>query len=184
MHYEIIDKQGQHTRCPDITNLQAILKVADTNTLISLGFHVISIIKTKTKIETKTEKEKEIETEIEIETECANNNVNVDDWYFKPINESWYPESERKLAELSSEYRQLLLSNITNHTPGNIPNHVWVLRHYNSEKMQELAYKLHISKEIDINEYRKQFEAISIEKVINHQDLMALLTDSYNNIPL
>ena len=78
----------------------------------------------------------------------------------------------------------MLSSNTPNHTPGNIPNHVWVLRNYNSEKMQEINYKLHISKNIDINEYRKQFDAISIAKVINHQDLMTLLTDSHSNAPL
>ena len=163
VHYEVLDKQGQHTLYPDIASLQAILSAADTNTLISLGFHVISIIKTKTK------------------TELENNNVCVDDWYFKPISESWYPESESKLAGLSNEYQQMLSSNTRGNTPINIPSHVWVLRHYNSEKMQDIAYKLHISKEIDINEYRKQFEAISIEKVINHQDLITLLTDSHSN---
>lgn len=162
VHYEVIDKLGQHKLYTDITSLQAILSAADTNTLIARGIHVISIIK----------------------SESGNNHVDVDDWYFKPISDSWYPESEIKLAGLSNEYHQMLSSNTPNHTPGNIPSHVWVLRHYNSEKMQEINYKLHISKDIDINEYRKQFDAISIAKVINHQDLMTLLTDSHSNTPL
>jgi len=59
--------------------------------------------------------------------------------------------------------------------------HVWVLRNYKTEKMQELSYRLHIIKDIDIHEYRRQFEAISIEKVINHQDFAALLYESYSN---
>ena len=156
VHYEVIDKLGQHKLYTDIASLQAILSAADTNTLIARGIHVISIIK----------------------SESGNNNS--DDWYFKPISDSWYPESEIKLAGLSNEYNQMLSSNTT----GNTPTHVWVLRHYNSEKMQEINYKLHISKDIDINEYRKQFDAISIAKVINHQDLMTLLTDSHSNTPL
>jgi len=148
VHFEVINKLGKHTHFPDTTSLQAIL-TADTNTLIASGIHVISIISSR------------------------NGNNHVDDWYFKPISESWYPESETKLAQLSNEYQQILLSN----TPG----HVWVLRNYNSEKMQELSYRLHITKDINIHEYRKHFEAISIEKTINHQDFVTLLSDSHSN---
>ena len=36
-------------------------------------------------------------------------------------------------------------------------------------------------KDIDIYEYRKQFDAISIEKVINHNDFMALLCETGEN---
>ena len=152
MHYEVINKMGKHTRFPDITSLQAVLS-ADTNTLISRSIHVISIIKS------------------ESTAESANNQI--DDWYFKPISESWYPESESRLAELSSEYRQMIQSNT--------PNHIWVFRNYNNDKMQELSYRLHITKDIDINEYRKLFDAISIEKVINHNDFMKLLCASGEN---
>jgi len=152
MHYEVISKIGKHTRFSDITSLQAVLS-ADTNTLISRRIHVISIIKS--------------------ESTSESPNTRMDDWYFKPISESWYPESESKLAELSSEYRQMIQSNT--------PNHVWVLRNYNSEKMQDINYKLHITKDIDIYEYRKQFDAISIEKVINHLDFMTLLCESGEN---
>ena len=79
VHYEVIDKLGQHTLYTDIASLQAILS-ADTNTLIARSIHVISIIK----------------------SESGNNHVDVDDWYFKPISDSWYPESEIKLAGLSN----------------------------------------------------------------------------------
>jgi len=150
----MIDKYGKHTPIPDITSLQAIL-AADTNTLITRGMHLISIIHSEN---TRTD------TII---------NYDVDDWYFKPISESWYSESENKLDALSSYYHQMKISN----TPG----HVWVLRNNNSEKIQELSYRLHIIKDIDINEYRKLFEAISIEKIINSNELATLLTDSSSN---
>jgi hypothetical protein len=169
MHYEVISKMGKHTRFPDITSLQAVLS-ADTNTLISRRIHVISIIRSASESASKSESESESESA----SESAN--THMDDWYFKPISESWYPESESKLAELSSEYRQMIQSNT--------PNHVWVFRNYNSEKMQDINYKLHITKDIDIYEYRKQFDAISIEKVINHHDFMALLCESGNNSTL
>ena len=152
MRYEVISKMGKHTRFPDITSLQAVLS-ADTNTLISRRIHVISIIKSESASESASESV----------------NTHMDDWYFKPISESWYPESESRLAELSSEYRQMIQSNT--------PNHVWVFRNYNSEKMQDINYKLHITKDMDIYEYSKQFDAISIEKVINHHDFMALLCE-------
>ena len=108
-----------------------------------------------------------------IGSKCGNNTV--DDWYFKPISNSWYPESEQKLAKLSKEYQQMLSYNT--------PNHVWVLRNYNTQKIQELIYRLHIIKDIDINEYRTQFDTITIEKVINHKDFMTLLNDSHSNPP-
>jgi hypothetical protein len=148
-YYEVIGKEGTRTRYADITGLLYIL-TSNTNELIAQGIHVISII----------------------DSESGSNQV--DDWYFKPISESWNPESERKLEALSSEYQHMVL--------GNVPGHVWVLKHYNSEKIQELSYKLHITKDIDINEYREQLETISIEKVINHQDLVALLSESYSNV--
>jgi len=151
IHYEVIDKRGTYTRFPDAIHLQDILMSA-TDELIARGIYAISIIK----------------------SESGSNQV--DDWYFKPISESWNPESERKLEALSSEYRHMVL--------GNVPGHVWVLRHYNSEKIQELSYKLHITKDIDINEYREQLETISIEKVINHQDLVVLLCVSLSTMAL
>ena len=151
VHYEVINKIGTYARFPDTASLQDIL-MSDTNELISQGIHVISVIK----------------------SESGSNQV--DDWYFKPMRESWYPESERKLEELSSEYCQMLSFNPS--------GHVWVLRNYNSEKIPELSYKLHITKDIDINEYREQLETISIEKVINHQDLVALLSESYSKAVL
>lgn len=154
VRYEMIDKYGKHTPIPDITSLQAIL-AADTNTLIARNMHLISIIHSEnTRIDTIK-------------------NYYVDDWYFKPMSESWYPESENKLEALSSKYLQMKLS----HTSG----HMWVLRNNNSEKMQELSYRLHIIKDIDIHEYRKLFEDISIEKVINHQELSVLLSNSFSN---
>lgn len=139
VRFEMIDKYGKHTHIPDITSIQTIL-AADTNKLIARGMHLISIIHSEN---------------------------DVDDWYFKPISESWYPESEHKLEALSSEYRQMKLS----HTPG----HVWVLRNNNSEKIQELSYRLHIIKDIDIHEYRRLFEAISIEKIINSNEEFVIL---------
>ena len=151
IHYEVIDKRGTYTRFTDATHFQDILMSA-TDELITRSIYVISIIK----------------------SESGSNHL--DDWYFKPISESWNPESERKLKALSSEYRHMVL--------GNAPGHVWVLRHYNSEKIQELSYKLHITKDIDINEYREQLETISIEKVINHQDLVALLCVSLSTATL
>jgi len=151
IHYEVIDKRGTYTRFSDAIHLQDIL-MSDTDELIARGIYAISIIK----------------------SESGSNQV--DDWYFKPISESWNPESERKLEELSSEYQHMVL--------GNVPGHVWVLRHYNSEKIQELSYKLHITKDIDINEYREQLETISIEKVINHQDLVVLLCVSLSTMAL
>jgi hypothetical protein len=177
MHYEVISKMGKHTRFPDITSLQAVLS-ADTNTLISRRIHVISIIKSESASEPASESASESESESASESASESESVNthMDDWYFKPISESWYPESESRLAELSSEYRQMIQSNT--------PNHVWVFRNYNTKKMQNLNYKLHITKDIDIYEYRKQFDAISIEKVINHNDFMALLCESGNNSPL
>lgn len=164
MHYEVISKMGKHTRFPDITSLQAVLS-ADTNTLISRRIHVISIIKSESTSESASESASESTSE--------SVNTHMDDWYFKPISESWYPESESRLAELSSEYRQMIQSNT--------PNHVWVFRNYNTKKMQDISYKLHITKDIDIYEYRKQFDAISIEKVINHHDFMALLCETGEN---
>ena len=151
VHYEVVDKQGTRTRYTDITGLLAIL-TSDTNELIAQGIHVITII----------------------DSESGSNNI--DNWYFKPISESWYPESESKLVELSSEYHQMVL--------GNVPEHVWVLRHYKSETIQELSYKLHITKDIDINEYREQLETISIVKVITHKDLATLLCVSLSTSPL
>lgn len=139
--YEMIDKYGKHTPIPYITSLQTIL-AEDTNTLIARRMHLISIIQSK--------------------------NGQTENWYFKPISETWYPESEATLEALSGEYRQMKLSRTL--------GHMWVLRNHKGEKMQEIDYKLHITKDISIQEYRQLFESLSIDKVINHQELYDLLS--------
>jgi hypothetical protein len=145
IYYEVIDKHGIHTKFTDVNQLLALVK-NNTNWLIASAIHVVSIIHSE------------------------NENNHIENWYFKTAFDSWNPESEMKLAQLSNEYKEIAATK----TPG----HIWVLRNFNTDKMQELSFRLHITKDLDISEYRKQFETTSIEKVFNHHDFIALLCDS------
>lgn len=149
-HIEIISKQGKVTKYYNLSTVLDIL--ADVKQILEMQIHVISIV----------------------EKDANDGSRESADWYLKTIDNEWYPESEARLKLLSSEYRAI----VDNHVSGDIPDGmVWVLRNYKTEAMQEIDYKLHITRDIDIYQYRRLFECNSIQRVIAHGDMMGILLE-------
>lgn len=154
-HIEIISKQGKVTKYYNLSTVLDIL--ADVKQIQEMQIHVISIVEKDANDGTK---------------ECA-------DWYLKTIDDKWYPESEARLKSLSSEYRNM----VDNHVSCDIPDiildsMVWVLRNYKTDTMQGLDYKLHITRDVDIHQYRRLFECNSIQRVISYGDMMGILLET------
>lgn len=134
-----------------ITKYQNVMDVldilADTKQIPQRQIHVISIVG--------------IETNDGI--------IPCSDWYLKTIDDEWYPESEERLKSLSNEYRAMIDNQ-------DINGLMWVNRNYKNDAIQGLAYKLHITREIDIHQFSRLFECNSILQIINNQDMIIQLS--------
>jgi hypothetical protein len=129
------------------TDIQCVLNIlADAKLILQRQIHVISLV----------EKESNDGTRI-----CT-------DWYLKTIDEQWYPESEARIKSMSKEYCDM----VNNHI---LDDFVWVHQNYKQEDMQGIDFKLHITREIDIHQYRSLFESTSIRQVISHSTMQRIL---------
>ncbi len=99
-----------------------------------------------------------------------NGNTITQYWYYKSVTQIWYPETENKIMELSGEYKEIYENK-------NIDKHVWILRYLTPEDVQSLSLKLHLFKEINSNQYCVLHESLSIQKIVNHDEFINILSD-------
>ena len=98
-------------------------------------------------------------------------NTTEECWYYKSLERDWYLETEQKVIELSSEYKEIYENK-------NMDKHVWILRYLTPEDEQSLSVKMHLVKELDIIQYRVLHELLSIQKIVSHDDFINILSDN------
>ena len=102
-----------------------------------------------------------------------NKNGESKTWFYKSLARDWYLESEEKLCSMSDEYKQIYSENMED-------KHVWVYRDLPANNLNEIEFKLHITRDLDIHQYRVKFESLSIQKVATHQEFLDMLSGNIN----
>ena len=90
-------------------------------------------------------------------------------WFYKSLANDWYLESEDKLCELSTEYKNIYNSKLTD-------KNVWVYRELPAAELADIDFRLHITKDIDIHQYRVKFETLSIQSIATNQEFLDMLS--------
>ena len=146
--YEITYKNGQTKIFLDVASLLDTL--ADKPTIESIGICEISI--------------------------KSNKDGTRQKWIYKSPSDKWYQETEEKIQKMSSTYREMIANQSRE---AQAHSHVWILwgidLEMNFNALNELAYQLHITRDLNIDEYRVQFELLNIQKVISHQEILDML---------
>jgi hypothetical protein len=90
-------------------------------------------------------------------------------WFYKSLANEWYLESEEKLCEISDEYKNIYNSRLTD-------KNVWVCRELPGNELADIDFKLHITRDLDIHQYRVKFESLSIQSVSSNEDFLEMLS--------
>jgi len=90
-------------------------------------------------------------------------------WFYKSLSQDWYSESEDILCELSEEYKNIYNLKL-------MDKNVWVSRELPHEKLADIDFRLHITKDLDIHQYRVLFESLSIKSVATNQEFLDMLS--------